>query len=270
MRRLIGVAAVALCLAPSLAFAAGSAPVHLVQGSADVGSANGLYINPANLIFAPGAATGSQPGSLVLCPVTTAAPSYTTAQINYCSLTTAGALRSDIYSFGGAAVVTGTGASGAGIPRVTISSDSTINPQTAASWGLGTTGAAVPGAASYTGADSSGNLTGLIQADNSVSISIATAATTQLVALVAGKKIYVTSWDVIAGGTGNIQLEYGTGTNCGTGTTALTGNYNLTAQNGLSKGMGLGPVLVVPAGDALCALTSAAVQISGSLSYTQF
>jgi hypothetical protein len=32
----------------------------------------------------------------------------------------------------------------------------------------------------------------------------------------------------------------------------------------------LGPVLIVPTGNALCALTSAAVQMSGSVSYTQF
>jgi hypothetical protein len=120
------------------------------------------------------------------------------------------------------------------------------------------------------GVVSSGNLVGMVQADKSVAISISTATTTQLVALSGSTKIYVTAWDVIAAGTGNIQLEYGTGTNCGTGTTALTGNYNLTAQQGIAKGNGLGPVLVVPAGNALCALTSAAVGMYGSVSYTQF
>jgi hypothetical protein len=75
---------------------------------------------------------------------------------------------------------------------------------------------------------------------------------------------------VMAGGTGNITLEYGTGSNCGTGTTALTGAYPLTAQQGIAKGNGLGPVLIAPSGNALCALTSAAIQMSGSLAYTQF
>lgn len=111
---------------------------------------------------------------------------------------------------------------------------------------------------------------GLIQADSSVAINISTATTTQLVALSSGKKIYVTSWDVVAGGTGAITLEYGTGSNCGTGTTVLTGAYALTAQTGIAKGMGLGPILVVPASNALCAVTSAATQMSGSLSYAQF
>jgi hypothetical protein len=134
----------------------------------------------------------------------------------------------------------------------------------------GATGSAAPSNATQAGAVSSGNLVGIVQADNSVAINISTATTTQLVALASGKKIYVTSYDVIAGGTGNITFEYGTGTNCGTGTTALTGAYNLTAQAGLAIGAGLGPVMIVPAGNALCALTSAAVQMSGRFAYTQF
>ncbi len=132
------------------------------------------------------------------------------------------------------------------------------------------TGSAVPSKAIYAGAISSGNLTGIIQADNSAPISISTATTTQLVALSGSTKIYVTGWDVIAAGTGNFKFVYGTGTACATGTTDLTGNYNLTAQSGISRGGGLGPVLVVPAGKALCALTSAAVGMYGSVSYTQF
>lgn len=105
---------------------------------------------------------------------------------------------------------------------------------------------------------------------SSVAINVSTATTTQLVALSGSTKIYVTSFDVIAGGTGNITFEYGTGVNCATGTTALTGAYNLAAQAGIAKGDGTGAVLVVPAGNALCVLTSAAVQMSGSVSYQQF
>jgi len=104
----------------------------------------------------------------------------------------------------------------------------------------------------------------------SVAINVSTATTTQLVAISGTTKIYVTSFDVIAGGTGNITFEYGTGSNCGTGTTALTGAYNLTAQAGIAKGNGVGALLVVPAGNALCVLTSAAVQMSGSVSFQQF
>ena len=105
---------------------------------------------------------------------------------------------------------------------------------------------------------------------SSVAINVSTATTTQLVALSGSTKIYVTSYDVIAAGTGNITFEYGTGTACATGTTALTGAYNLTAQAGIAKGSGIGAVLVVPAGNALCVLTSAGVQMSGSVSFQQF
>ena len=120
------------------------------------------------------------------------------------------------------------------------------------------------------GANTGGSLTSIIQAGASVPINISTATTTQILAAATGKAIYVTAWDVIAAGTGNITLEYGTGSNCGTGTTALTGAYSLAAQFGIAKGNGLGPVLIVPTSNALCALTSTATQMSGSVSYTQF
>lgn len=109
----------------------------------------------------------------------------------------------------------------------------------------------------------------LIQATASVPITIATGTTTQIVALAAGKSIYVTGWNVVAAGTANFSLVYGTGTNCGTGTTALTGVYNLTAQSGLAFGGGLGPVLVTPVGQALCEVDSTTVQMSGSVAYAQ-
>lgn len=109
-----------------------------------------------------------------------------------------------------------------------------------------------------------------VQASQSAAINISTATTTQLVALQTNQTLYITSWDVMAGGTSNFTLEYGTGTTCGTGTTILTGAYPLIAQAGISKGNGLGPVLIVPPGNALCALTSGNVQHSGSVSYVQF
>jgi hypothetical protein len=110
----------------------------------------------------------------------------------------------------------------------------------------------------------------LSQDGSSAAINVSTATTTQLVALSGSTVIYVTSFDVIAGGTGNITFEYGTGASCGTGTTALTGAYPLIANSGISKGSGTGTILKVPAGNALCVLTSAAVQMSGSISYLQY
>ena len=84
-------------------------------------------------------------------------------------------------------------------------------------------------------ANTGGSLTSIIQAGASVPINISTATTTQLVPRPSGKTIYVTAWDVIAAGTTNFTLEYGTGTNCGAGTTALTGAYGLAAQFGAQR-----------------------------------
>jgi hypothetical protein len=114
-------------------------------------------------------------------------------------------------------------------------------------------------------------------ANASAPIAISTATTTQLIAAPAGlspggaaQAIHVTHMDVVAAGTGNIQFVYGTGTNCGTGQGNLTGNYNLTAQAGLSPGSGIGVIWTVPAGNAVCAITSAAVGMAGSIAYRVF
>jgi len=136
----------------------------------------------------------------------------------------------------------------------------------------GATGSAVPANAAYVGANSSGNLTGIIQADSSASISVATATTTKIISNVSSKKTYITHWDLVVAGADNITLEYGTKTTteCDTGTTVLTGAFNFAANGGISSGGGLGPVIVVPASKDVCMVTSAAVQASGSVAYTQF
>jgi hypothetical protein len=99
----------------------------------------------------------------------------------------------------------------------------------------------------------------------SVPISISVAGTTELVSAISGKAIYVTDWDVVAGGTGTFQLEYGTGTNCAIGTTPLTGTYPATAQFGRA---GVGH-LFIPAGDALCIVTTGAAASQGFVAYVQ-
>jgi hypothetical protein len=99
----------------------------------------------------------------------------------------------------------------------------------------------------------------------SVPIAVSTAGTVQLVAAVLAKAIYVTDWDAVAGGTGTFQLEYGTGTNCSTGTTALTGAYPAMAQFGRA---GVGH-LFIPAGNALCIVTTGAAASQGFVAYVQ-
>ncbi len=104
----------------------------------------------------------------------------------------------------------------------------------------------------------------------SIAITISTATTTKLITESGTKSIYVTAVDIIAAGTGNIQFIGGTGATCGTGTVNITGNYVLTTGVGFTKGTGNGVVWVVPPGLALCAVSSAAVGLPGSLAYAQF
>ena len=206
-------------------------------GSAAPGSAtyNGMLVGGGNMVGASGSVWGTAPTGLNVLGVN------------------ANVLSSALP----------TGAATAANQEVTVAGASATSAQ--AVQGV-TGGVPMPTNAANTG----GSLTSIVQAGASVAINISTATTTQLVAAASGKGIYVTAWDVIAAGTGNITLEYGTGANCGAGTTALTGAYSLTAQFGIAKGNGLGPVLVVPSGNGLCAVTSAAVQMSGSVSFTQF
>lgn len=101
--------------------------------------------------------------------------------------------------------------------------------------------------------------------------STTTAETIEVVPLSGSLVTYVLFDKVVADGTVTFTWKYGTGTNCGTGTTTLEGAYNLTAQNGWVEGNGAAPVLIVPAGKALCRTTSAGtVQTAGKVLAVQF
>ncbi len=107
-------------------------------------------------------------------------------------------------------------------------------------------------------------------ASNSAKISVAAAATTEILPLVTGTRIYITSWNVMASNTNNVKLVYGTGTNCGTGTTDLTGAYPLIAQAGIAIGNGVGAILFAPVSNAICLTASGSSLVAGSISYVQF
>ena len=107
-------------------------------------------------------------------------------------------------------------------------------------------------------------------ASNSAKISVAAAATTEVIPLVTGKQIFITSFDMMASNTNNVKLVYGTGVACGTNTTDLTGASPLIAQAGISKGNGTGVILFVPSGNALCLTASGSSLVAGSVSYAQY
>lgn len=77
----------------------GSAVTQPISGTvtANIGTTNGLALDAtvSGLQVSQGSTTSGQKGSLVQGAVTTAAPTYTTAQTSPISLTTAGALRTD-------------------------------------------------------------------------------------------------------------------------------------------------------------------------------
>ncbi len=101
-------------------------------------------------------------------------------------------------------------------------------------------------------------------------INVSSAGTIQLIGLLSGKSIYLTHIHFIAGGTVNVSLVYGTGTNCGTGTTTIDGPMPLVAQTGYSAGIGIGATHKLPASQELCITTDQSVQVGGSYSYSQY
>jgi hypothetical protein len=133
--------------------------------TANIGTTNGLALDTSvnGLLVAQGSSTSGESGTLIQGAVTTSAPSYSTGKTNPLSLTTSGSLRVDgsgatqpisgtitsnqgtnpwvnnISQFGGNNVATGTGASGVGIPRVTVSNDSNILATQSGTWNINST-----------------------------------------------------------------------------------------------------------------------------------
>lgn len=98
-----------------------------------------------------------------------------------------------------------------------------------------------------------------------------TSGATQLVAGVSNKGIYVCGWNILAAGTVNVSLVYGTGSTCGTGTQTMTPAFQFTAQvadvDHLPVYTGIKPV---PPSNNLCINASGAVAVQAIVYYTQF
>lgn len=132
----------------------GSGALVVNDGSSDLSINNGtdliLDIFPA-IAYSQGTATSGSNGVLSMGAVTTSVPTYTTGQMDPISITTGGLLRVettpasatlqavDVQDFGGDPVVVGTGPSGGGIPRVTVSNDSNILATQSGAWTTGRT-----------------------------------------------------------------------------------------------------------------------------------
>lgn len=112
-----------------------------------------------------------------------------------------------------------------------------------------------------------------------VSVSIASATTTQIVALSGTTTVYVCNWNFTINSSAttasSVAFEYGTGSSCGTGTTVLTGpmgTENAAAGAGilLVNGPSAGTSFSTPAGNALCLLTAGTtVALHGQVTFVQ-
>src|SRR5581483_130683 len=205
----------------------------------------------------------------------------------------------NVGQFGGTNVVTGTGAGGSGIPRVTVSNDSALKlwdgTNTAAVKAASTAAVAtdtsvvvalspnspVPAGSNLIGAvneDRGG--TALVadpcQANAKSYVSINQTANTQLVAGTSSKKIYPCSIHLVTATAQNVALVEGTGTTCATGTAGVTGfggataatGWNLAANGGIAYGDGSAALGAEgTAADNLCLFQSGTGQVSGGLSY---
>lgn len=107
-----------------------------------------------------------------------------------------------------------------------------------------------------------------VTAKQSVAISIAGATATQLVALAAGKSVYVCGFTASVGATTTIQLQYGTGSVCASGTTQLTGVIAPSTGTVVSFAAD-GTEFTAPAGNALCLTPTGTGGVQGFLSYVQ-
>lgn len=109
-----------------------------------------------------------------------------------------------------------------------------------------------------------------------VPISINTAATTVVISASASNKNYICSLELVAAGADNVALVEDATGSCASpdagmagGTTAATG-WNFAANSGIARGNGNGTVYKSASTNVnVCLITSAAVQLSGVLSYVQ-
>lgn len=96
-----------------------------------------------------------------------------------------------------------------------------------------------------------------------------TSGSTELVALTAGKTIYVCGYSILAAGTVNVKLIYGTGSACATGATNMTPAYQLVAQAGIVDGSPIYRGLKTAASNALCINTSAGIAVQAIVYYSK-
>lgn len=182
----------------------------------------------------------------------------------------------NVAQINGVTTLMGNGATGTGSQRVTLSNDNTIPtgwPSAAnqTSWNVAE-GSAPPANSVSLGANFSGATGGLqariIGCDGTAIYDASTNGSTELKALTSGRAIYVCGYTIIASGTVNVKLIYGTGTACATGSNNMTPAYQLTAQNGAVDGAPFYRGMKTASANALCINTSAGVAVQAIVYYS--
>jgi hypothetical protein len=195
----------------------GSAVTQPVSGSvtANVGTTNGLALDAVGR--AQGSTTSGQTGPIVQGAVTTSAPTYTNAQTDPLSLTTAGALRTD--SSATTQPVSGTVTANAGTGTFNIQANASVN------------GAQVNGVTTQTGAGTAGTGTQRVAVATSDGVVLSTANSGRL------------QVDVVTGGGGGggsadtagtlvtLNAACATGASCAAGSTAQVALAGMTGVN---------------------------------------
>jgi len=147
---------------------------------------------------------------------------------------------------------------------------------------IGAAGAAPPGevldvGGRTSGADTTGLMTGLTICSEHYAVDIVTATTTLIVTGVANRHVRICSINLVTAAANNVALVAGTGATCATSTAGINGGvtaaegWNLAANGGIAQGGGLGEIMSTKVsggatGDSICIITSAATQLSGTLS----
>lgn len=181
----------------------------------------------------------------------------------------------NVAQINGVTTTMGNGASGTGVQRVTIASDST--GQVALAAGSATIGALTPNQSTNTAQIAGSTVVAdpcQVNTPTYTPISITTATTTRIVAPTAAKRTYVCAFVLFSAGTDNVGVVEGTGGTCGTGTAGVIGGttaangLNLTAQTGLVYGSGDSAVFATAGTNVdLCLITSAAVVLAGHVKW---
>lgn len=120
---------------------------------------------------------------------------------------------------------------------------------------------------------SNGAILPILGCDKWAAIDVSASGNTQVIAAPVGQQIEICGIYFLSAGITTDNLVYGTGTACATGTTYINGSataghgYALGAQTGFSMGIGAFPIVILPVNQAFCITQSAAVVISGTVSY---